>query len=146
MFSKNFNLVDQAVAKGKTPNNETIGPNARANTDPKAFMNGWAAKLKDQPETTNFYNQAFSSKSAVDAQNKYASFGLDPQFSDPNDAALGKDFLNKYWQSAVLNDEEKIHADHLAFLVQQQPGEAVGGNQVAADKMKFAGSSSPSAV
>jgi hypothetical protein len=137
-FNKNSNLADQAVARGKTPDNGTIGPNARANTDPKAFMNGFVSKWKDQPEASSFSNQAFSAQSALDAQDKYSSFGSDPQFSDPGDVALGKDFLNKYWQSALLNDDEKVDDRNLGFLMAEQPDEAVGS--VTADKMKVPGS------
>ena len=147
-FRTNSDLVSQTI-RNKDPDNKTIGPNAPAFSsaagDPKAFLkNGWVSQLKDSPTAAGLYKDVFSGQAATDAQNKYASFGADPQFKDVNDVAIGKDFLNKYWQTALLNDDEKVHSDSLQFLMAQQPSEGIGGGAVA--KMNPPGNSSPSTV
>lgn len=145
-FSKNIvGPVNKAFEKGQQPDAGTLGPNAPAKQDPKAFMNTWAAKLYgDQADARTLYdNNFFPAEAADNFRDRVYNMTDYPTFNDPNDNDLANKFLEDYRNSTVLGEGEKVYKESLSHLVSQQPAQGVGLG-TSASRMKFAGTNSTS--
>ena len=141
LFDQNrTNPDDQAVFNNRPIYAGTIGPNASARKDPTSFKNSFVSKVKDQVKSTDFYQQAFSSGAAAQAQKRIDTFGSQPTFSDPSDVALGKDFAQKYATTMLVPEDQKINNATIDPFRSQQPGQGIGDTNVtASSKLNYPG-------
>jgi hypothetical protein len=137
--------ADQAVRNKDSVSANTTGPNAPANTDPTSYRNKFVAKLKKNPPSHEFYSQVFSAKDAQDTQHKIDGLTDQPNFSNPGDQAIAKDFVSKYAQGvarALLPEDQAINQHTIAAFQAQQPGQGIGDSSVtASSRIKYPGAS-----
>lgn len=123
----------------------TTGPYAPYRTDPDAYKNKVISNSKENPPFQQFYDQAFSAKSAKESQNKIDSFGDKPNFSNPGDQALAKKFLADYAQGVdrgLVPRDEMISSQTISAFQSKQPGQGINDSNVrVAGKLDYAGSS-----
>jgi hypothetical protein len=135
--------ADQAIRDKKPIDAGTIGPNPAAGADPTSYKNQFVSQLKKNPPSQQFYSQVFSAKDAEESQNKIDSFGDQPNFFNPGDQSLAKDFLAKYIQGGergLVPQEEQITNQTISAFQSQQPGQGIGdGNVTAASRIKYPG-------
>lgn len=135
----------QAFRDKRRVDSGTVGPYAPANTDPTAYKNPYVAKQDDNPDSKNFYQQAWSSDSTGKTQSWIDGLGNNPNFSNPGDQALAKDFLAKYIQGGergLVPPEEQITKQTISAFQSKQPGQGIGdGNVTAASRMRYPGAS-----
>ena len=136
---------DQAVYKNKPISAGTTGPNAPANTDPASYRNQFVQQIRKNPPAKNFYKQVFSSQSAQTAQEEMQRLTNQPNFINPQDQLLAKDFLNKYivgTNRGLIPPDQMISQQTIAAFQSQQPGQGIGdGNVTAAAKINYPGKS-----
>ena len=135
---------DQAVARNSSIAANTTGPNAPANLDPEWYKNAFVSKLREQPESKNFFQQAFSADSAAKAQQRIDSFSNAPGFTNPGDQRIAKDFLAKYAMASekMIPATEMISSATIERFKSQQPGQGIGeGNVTVSRKMDYPGAS-----
>jgi hypothetical protein len=134
---------DQAVRDRKPVDAGTTGPYSPAGSNPTSYKNQFVSQLKKNPPSQQFYSQVFSAQDAEESQNKIDSFTDQPNFFNPGDQALAKDFLAKYIQGGergLVLPEEQITDQTVSAFQRQQPGQGIGdGNVTAASRIKYPG-------
>lgn len=122
-FNKSYDTpADQAWRQGKSPYAGTLGPNPQSATDPQSFKNDFVNRVRFNPDSKGFYSSnVFSQDTADQSQNKIdAAAGTDqPNFSNPGDNQLAKDFVGKYSQAVargLIEEERAVTRGGLARL------------------------------
>lgn len=146
MFQQDSTKPDaQAVRDKDSISAGTTGPYAPANSNPASYRNKFVSELKKNPPSYNFYSQVFSAQDAQESQNKINSLGPEPNFPNPGDRRLAKDFLDKYTQGGergLVPQNQMITQQTVAAFQSQQPGQGIGdGNVTAASRIKYPGAS-----
>ena len=125
-FSQDYSgPVKQAWLTGKGPDEGTLGPNRRADTDSTSFKDSFISKLRDNPGYKNFYNGSiFSADTAAASQQKIdeQSNTSDSTFKDPGDTSIANDFLTKYSEGVsrgLIEEDRAIRPDNLARLTSE---------------------------
>jgi hypothetical protein len=129
LFNKRFeDPQDQAFREGRRPgDNNRLGPNQTAITDPKDFANAFV-QMRFNPDSKNLWNTSvFSSDTAAASQQKIDSAGSTdyPAFSDERDNTFAWDFLNKYSgpggaiARGLVEPERAVTKEGLARLMTQ---------------------------
>jgi hypothetical protein len=114
-FSENSTSpADQAWRTEKSPYLGTLGPYRTASEN-----NPFVSKLKDSPRYPGFYNAALSKEDADKAADEYRIESVDPNpnFSNPDDNALARGFLNQYVQSRLIEEDRKIGPSRVSQMV-----------------------------
>jgi hypothetical protein len=145
-FSQNYTKPDEQALRDKNSvSANTTGPNAPANTDPTTYRNKFVSELKKNPPSHEFYSQVFSAKDAQDTQHKINGLTDQPNFSNPGDQSLAKDFVSKYADGvkrSLVPEDQAINQHTIAAFQAQQPGQGIGDTSVSASsKIKYPGAS-----
>jgi hypothetical protein len=122
-FSQDYSgPVKQAWLTGKGPDEGTLGPNRKTDTDSGSFKNSFVSKLRDNPGYKNFYNgSVFSDDTAELSQQKINDKSKTPDalFKNPNDTDRANAFLTRYSEGVsrgLIEEEDAVTPDNLARL------------------------------
>lgn len=143
LFTKNYqNPADKAVKRGQPVDQGTLGPFAPANADPNWYKKPFVSELRDQPNSTGFYQQKYDDSAAAKTQGFINSLGSEPAWSDQNTQGWSKNFLSKYMtDTGLVPQDEKISQSTLAGIQSQAPADINAPGTLAAGKMKYPGAS-----
>jgi len=139
------NPDEQAFAKGASIDAGTLGLYPRSSTDPGSYRDKFVSQLRKNPPAKNFYQQVWSADSVQDVQKKIDGLNDQPNFFNPGDQAIAKDFLSKYTEGisrGLLPEDESVSQKTIASLQTQQPGQGVNNQEVTvADRLNYPGKS-----
>lgn len=123
LFSRDYSdPAEQAWRTGKSPYQQTLGPNRGSDADPYSFQNSFVSDLRKNPDFKNFYNNSvFSSDTASMSQQKLddSSYRNTANFVNPSDNNLANDFLVKYSQGVsrgLIEQDRAIFPSNLSRL------------------------------
>jgi hypothetical protein len=123
-FNKSYDTpADQAWRQGKSPYAGTLGPNPQFASNPESFKNDFVNRVRFNPDSKGFYTgNVFSQDTANQSQGKLdAAAGTDqPNFANPGDNQLAKDFVSKYSQGVtrgLVEEDRAVTRGGLARLV-----------------------------